>query len=143
MSDFYYDQHFAVKNSTSLTDVWYGSSEKTLFVKFKSTGSVAGYKNVPESVVREFGTYINHPYRSAGQYYARYIKPRYQGVNGDVNLRHVSERRVSGEEKLRFTITGFAPVSVTVDATSMEEAVALFRQANPGAKVSKAEVTFA
>lgn len=145
MTDFVYDTHLKVRDSSSLTDVWYSTTEQKLFVKFKSTGTVAGYSGVSPYAWGQFKKAVEDPWLSAGSFYSRNIKPVHRGIDSNVNFvdRKKAALPTAADNGLSFTIAGYAPVSVTVRAKDMAEAIELFRQAHPNAKVSEAAVKFA
>lgn len=146
MSEFYYDIYHKVKNSSNLAEVWYSTQERVLYVKFLS-GTVAGYKDVPLRVFNEFETTIIFPGMSAGSFYSRNIRNQYKGINSD-GVKFIRGKRPKAyvpqtkKEQLQFTVTGWVPVSVTVRADSLEEAIELFKDAHSEGRVSEAKVTF-
>jgi hypothetical protein len=146
----YYDKNYKIKDSSSLSEVWYSTAEKRLFVKFVSTGTVAGYKNVPAYVFSDFESHIASPYKSAGSYYARNIKPLYAGTTSDVNLVHVSNKAVAfgtqttgaNVSRLTFNVTGYVPISISVQANTLEEAIEEFKRRYKDGRVTEAGVKF-
>lgn len=71
----FYTEHHTDLNSSALSDIWYDDIEWKLFVRFHN-GAVAGYQNVPESVVEIFTTAP-----SVGRYYNESILGKFDGVD--------------------------------------------------------------
>lgn len=74
--------HHAYVNSSAIDEVFYDDVDQKLFVQLLS-GSVAAYRDVPLSVF----TALVNPRNSAGAYWNQEVKPCYQGISSDVDLR--------------------------------------------------------
>ena len=135
-----------VLKSTAINYYWYDEANKELYVRFTSSGSIAGYKGVPLSEVKNM---LAAP--SMGSYYASYVKGRYVGINtADVEFTSgkaaKAKAKVANSSDKKFTIAGtvLVPQAAKADvfAATMEEAIAKFLSENEGATVSSVTVNF-
>lgn len=150
-----YTYHDPKVNSTAISEIWYSSTTRELFVRFAESGQIAGYSDV--SPVAADKLVDAH---SVGSYYARYIKPNYKGINtADVEFRaapglakKTTDKKTYGGQpmfpkatpapgvytptqtvpKKTFRVSGtvLKPTAISDDivASSMEEAMELFRK---------------
>ncbi len=152
MTTINYTECGAINDSTAINYYWYDGETKSFYVKFPG-GSVAGYKDVPESTVQAF---INAS--SRGKYYSTYIKGRYYGLNSDGTfvkrpLKKVSAATIAAAPisntatmppVLSWRITGVASVTETVPGQTLEQAIENFKKlfvTGVEVTVSKAEVS--
>ena len=145
-----YTYHDPNVNSSAISELWYSSTTRELFVKFKGTGQIAGYSDV--SPIAADKLVDAH---SVGSYYARYIKNNYTGINTkEVEFRaapglakKTTDKKTFGGQpmfpapgvytpaqvkKKNFRVTGtiLKPVSHSevFMAETMEEAIAEYRK---------------
>jgi len=163
-----YTYHDPKVNSSAISEIWYSSTTRELFVKFRDSEQVAGYSDVsPVAADRLVES------ASVGGYYAKFVKPNYKGINTkDVEFRaapglakktttpkaapgsYTAAQTLANKKptplptkKNQFTITGrvLKPQTVTdyVMAETLDEAIAIFKASHAGeSTVTKAEVKF-
>lgn len=145
-----YTYHDPKVTSSAISEIWYSSTTRELFVKFRDSQQVAGYSDVSPVAADKLADAA-----SVGQYYAKYIKPNYKGINTkDVVFRAApglakkttTPSNIQGpifptknvyttiqvSPKKKFQVTGYVlrPQSTTdtIEADTFEEAIALFRK---------------
>jgi hypothetical protein len=127
--------------SSAIEEVWYSSTARELYVKFKGSKQIAGYADVSPLAADKF-----IEASSLGSHYAKYIKPNYPGVNTqDVQFRSApglaKKTTVAPtygvytapvKPKKRFYVSGVilkpSTHSESIEAESFEEAIAIFRK---------------
>lgn len=148
-----YTYHNANPRSSALSEIWYSSTSRELFVRFKDSSTIAGYANISPEVLDDMLMA-----KSLGSYFVRNIKGVYKGVNSDgVQFRVAPGLARKNTEayapkwqarefmptvlgKYEFTITAkvLKTVEEKVRANSMEEAINLFK-GKYGADTSKVQ----
>ncbi len=129
-------------DSTAISDVWYNAANRELFIKFRGSGTIAGYKDVSPIAVDRLVMA-----GSIGRHYSQYIKNgEYDGINTqDLELVSAYPAQVGTfkfsqpkQAKKVFTITGVVTkeISQQVQAHSMEEAVNAFIEEHKNDKIS-------
>jgi len=131
--------------SSALSYYWYHDKAQELYVKFKNTGTVAGYKNVtPDRVNAMLKS------SSVGQYFTKAIKGRYDGIDtaginfgvGGFNPSPTVGAKVApvtapADQYFYVTGTILKPASHNegIYAKSMDDAAAKFEAKYPGGTV--------
>lgn len=134
-----YTYHNDSVDSTAISQIWYNTNTKALFVEFQDSGTIAGYSNVPAEVVDEL-----LDSSSIGRYYTQNIKNKYHGINTeDIEFREAFKPRrwtfdnnfLVDDTKPGFVpslnayeVTAVVPMTDTVAASSYDDAVAAFGQ---------------
>lgn len=108
--------------SSVLSGAYYNKDSKKLYVLLNN-GAIAGYNNVPHPVWLEL---INS--ESAGGYWARTIRGKFQGLNGDVRFKRKEQAETQvgtpGTFIVKASLSGSVEFQVT--AESIVEAVEKF-----------------
>jgi hypothetical protein len=140
-----YTHNAKTPQSSAFSEVWYSSTSRELFVKFRDSGQIAGYSDVSPLAADKF-----FDSASLGAHYAKYIKPNYPGVNTkDVEFRSAPglakkttvaptygvyvapAPKPAAKPKKTFYVSGviLKPVHVSEQffAESFEEAIELFK----------------
>lgn len=139
-----YTYHDPNVRSSAISELWYSSTSRELFVRFKNSNTIAGYADVPPYVLDDFVRAS-----SKGRFFARNIKSAgYKGINSDgvqfrtapgLARKHTDVRQPASWQtrdfmpsvlgKYEFTITGkvLKTVEEKIRANSMEEAINLFK----------------
>lgn len=150
-----YTYHNASPRSTALGEIWYSSTSRELFVRFKDSGTIAGYADV--SPVALDNLLMS---KSLGSHFSKYIKGAYKGINSDgVQFRSAPGLAKKNTDvkgygsawqakdfmpsvlgKYEFTVTAkvLKTVEEKVRANTMEEAINLFKSKH-GADTSKVQ----
>jgi hypothetical protein len=119
--------HTENPESSAIDTVWYNAKTMQLVVEFASSGTLAGYAGVSDA---EYGNLVNS--ESVGSYFAHYIKGRYPGFSVDQRgyFEYLDLTPVESVSELgKFTLTASvsSDVSMTVEGTDLEAALASFR----------------
>ncbi len=151
-----YTYNAKTPHSSAFDEVWYSSTSRELFVKFRGSGQIAGYADVSPFAADKF---FNAS--SLGGHYAHYIKPNYPGVNtSEIEFRSapgLAKKNTvapsygvyvaptpTTKPKKRFYVSGtvLKPTahSEQVYADTFEEAIELFRKNNAGKEPEVKEV---
>lgn len=150
-----YTYHNPNVRSSAIGEIWYSSTSRELFVRFKQTGTIAGYADVSPVALDNLLAAS-----SIGSHFSKYIKNAgYKGVNSDgVQFRaapglakkntdvksypawQAKDFMPSVLGKYEFTISGkvLKTVEEKIRANSMEEAINLFK-GKYGADTSKVQ----
>lgn len=129
-----YDYHEPDISSSAISDIWYASDTRELYVKFRSSGSIAGYLDVPFDLARDFVHAA-----SVGEFYAAKVRGKFKGTTGDVNLVRRSVTAPVSTKKT-FSVSGSVVINVTenIFADSLEDAIRIFRDSYNNAEVTGA-----
>lgn len=139
-----YTYHNPNVNSSALSEIWYSSTSRELFVRFRDSGTIAGYADVSPVALDKL-----MQASSKGSHFSKYIKGAgYKGINSDnVQFRSAPGLAKKNTEvknpfswqtkdfmpsvlgKYEFTITGkvVKHVEEKIRANTMEEAINLFK----------------
>lgn len=151
-----YTYHNPSPRSSALGEIWYSSTSRELFVRFKESGTIAGYADVSPVALDKL-----LQASSLGSHFSKYIKGAgYKGINTDgVQFRSApglakknTDVKGYGQPwqakdfmpsvlgKYEFTITGkvLKTVEEKIRANTMEEAINLFKGKH-GADTSKVQ----
>lgn len=159
-----YTYHNPNVTSSALSEIWYSSTSRELFVRFRDSGTIAGYADVSPVALDKL-----MQASSVGSHFSKYIKNAgYKGVNSDgvqfrsapglakkntdvkgytlptptpaQNAWQAKDFMPSVLGKYEFTITGkvLKTVEEKIRANTMEEAINLFKGKH-GADTSKVQ----
>lgn len=119
----FYTNAFECIGSSNLDAVYYDAKTNQLFVEFRN-GSIAGYSNVPQNLYNSL-----YASSSRGSFYNKHIKGHFPGI--DTKYITTFEERTSvapaTPSSRRYIVKGTVEVSIEVDASSVEDALAKAR----------------
>jgi len=126
-------------NSSAVDYYWYNSNTQELYVEFTGSNRIAGYAGVTQVVVNDFLRAS-----STGGFYSSKIKGVYSGISGDIDnfVEDCAPKASIVPTANQFVITGLVPVSESIQASTLEEAIEIFRNRHPEGKVATASVQF-